>query len=143
MMGEIVSKKSINEFEAMLLQLPQVDLPITHTLSGGMYARTMSIPAGVAVTGATHKKDHLCVIVGDISATTDNGVERLTGYNVIAAKAGIKRAVFTHSDTTWTTICKTDLVCIEDIEEELVEESDRLMTRKALSGPREIKKIEE
>ena len=35
-----------------MLKMPQVDLPVHHTLHGGMYSRSLVIPAGVAIAGA-------------------------------------------------------------------------------------------
>lgn len=119
----------VRALEAAVLQVPQVDLQTTHCLSGRVYARTIHIPAGTVLTGATHKKDHVNIVFGDISVTTDDGVQRITGYHVLPTKAGSKRAGFAHADTVWTTICQTDLAEIEAIEDELVEESSQLQTR--------------
>lgn len=120
---------SVRELENLILQVPQVDLQTEHALSGKVYARTIHIPAGTVLTGATHKLDHVNVVCGDITVTTDDGPVRLTGYHVIQSKAGTKRAGFAHADTTWTTICHTQLSDIESIEDELVEESSQLQTR--------------
>lgn len=127
--NQLVSKASVDALEREVLALPQVDLRTTHVLSGGVYARTIYIPAGTVLTGATHKKDHVNVVCGDISVTTDEGVKRITGYHVIPTKAGSKRAGVAHADTVWTTICETELTDVEAIEDELVEESARLQTR--------------
>jgi len=128
-MSNIQANTAVKRLEEAILQTPQVDLETQHCLSGGMYARTITIKAGTVLTGATHKTDHVNIVHGDISVTTDAGVKRLTGYHVLPTKAGSKRAGYAHADTMWTTICKTDLVCIEDIEDDLVEESANLQTR--------------
>ena len=119
----------VNRLEEELAQMPQVDLNTTHEFADGMYARTVFIPAGCTVTGATHKKAHINVITGDVTAHTEDGMKRLTGHHVITGKPGIKRAVFAHSDTTWTTICPTVLTDLAEIEADLVEEPERLQTR--------------
>ena len=113
--------------------MPQAEIITTHVLSGGMYARTIRIPAGVALTGAVHKTDHINIVQGDITVMTDEGMRRLTGQHVLPTKAGMKRAGFTHSETLWTTICKTDGADIASIENGLVDEPERLQTRKALT----------
>lgn len=128
-MNEIVKNGDVKRLEELILQEPQVDLNTEHCLSGGVYARTIHIPAGTVLTGATHKKDHINIVCGDISVTTDEGAKRLTGYCIVPTKAGMKRAGYAHTDTVWTTICATDLTIIEDIEDELVEESSQLQTR--------------
>lgn len=128
-MTEVATKASIEQLEQAVLQLPQVDLRTEHVLSGKVYARTIHIPAGTVLTGATHKHDHVNVVCGDITVTTDDGPLRLTGYHVIPTKAGSKRAGIAHADTVWTTLCHTELTDYEAIEDELVEESTRLQTR--------------
>jgi hypothetical protein len=128
-MNEVTTKADVQRLEDLILQGQQVDLMTTHAMQGGMYARTVYLKAGTVLTGATHKTDHLNVVVGDISVTTDEGMTRLTGHHVIETKAGMKRAGYAHSDTVWTTICKTDKTDLQDIENELVVESDKLQTR--------------
>lgn len=126
-------QEKVRHLEDMLATLPQCDLRTTHALVNGMYARTIIVPAGVALTGAAHKTDHLCVAFGDITVLTDEGPKRLTGYHVLTTKAGMKRAGLAHSDTAWTTICRTSFDSLADlhaIEAELVEEPERLQTRR-------------
>lgn len=127
----LTARADVERLEQLVLSVPQVDLRTEHSLSGGVYARTIYIPAGTVLTGATHKKDHINIVYGDITVTTDTGPVRLTGHNVLPTKAGSKRAGFAHADTVWTTICHTALTDIEAIEDELVEESARLQTRQA------------
>ena len=122
-------RAKVERLERHIEQLPQVDLGTEHVFSGGMVARTITIPAGVALTGAAHKTDHLCVVQGDITVLTDEGPRRLTGLHTLATKAGMKRAGVTHAPTRWTTICRTDKTDIREIEDELVEEPERLQTR--------------
>lgn len=141
-MNELTNRRAIERLEEAILAQPQVDLCTEHTLCGHVYARTIRIPAGTALTGATHKKDHVNVVVGDITVTTDNGPLRLTGYHVLPTKAGSKRAGIAHADTVWTTICHTSLTDIDAIEDELVEESDRLQTRQLTLGATPFTELE-
>lgn len=140
--NQVKTKHSVEQLEQAILSAPQVDLRTEHVLSGGVYARTIHIPAGTVLTGATHKKDHVNVVFGDITVTTDAGPIRLTGYHVIPTKAGSKRAGVAHADTVWTTICETKLDDIEAIEDELVEESSRLQTRLTALPGTEFKELE-
>lgn len=141
-MSELTKPADVQRLEAMILEAPQVDLNTMHALSGGMYARTIFIPAGTVLTGATHKTDHLNIVCGDISVSTDEGMKRMTGYHVITTKAGMKRAGFAHADTVWTTICKTDSTDIEAIENELVEEAEKLQTRQLQISSNAAQQIE-
>lgn len=128
-MRDVAMIDRVNELEQMLLAGPQVDLRTGNVLSGGMLARTIYIPAGTALTGATHKTDHVCVVIGDITVTTDEGAKRISGHHVFQVKAGSKRAGIAHEFTIWTTICKTDQTDLQAAEDELVVESERLLSR--------------
>lgn len=121
--------EAVRRMEDMLLQMPQIDLHTEQLVHGGMAARTIFIPAGTVLTGALTNIDNLCVAFGDITVTTDDGPKRLTGFNVIPANAGAKRAGVAHSDTWWVTIHRTDLTDLDAIEEEMTAESHRLQTR--------------
>ncbi len=134
---EHVTREKVERLEQILLQGPQIDLKTTHKLSGGLYARTIQIPAGTVLTGAAHKKDHINIVQGDITVSTDEGMKRLTGQHVMTTKAGNKRVGLAHGDTTWTTVCQTFLTDLEEIENELVEEPERLQTRMQLTHQRD------
>jgi hypothetical protein len=138
-----IERERIEQLEDAILKAPQVDLQTKQALSGKVYARTILIPAGTVLTGATHKKDHINIVCGDITVTTDEGPKRIIGYHVIETKAGSKRAGVAHADTMWTTVCHTELTDSEAIEDELVEESSRLQTRQDLLPNATHKALEE
>lgn len=141
-MNQIATLDDILKLESMILKGPQVDLLTEHALSGGVYARTIHIPAGTVLTGATHKKDHVNVLFGDISVSTDNGMMRLSGYHILPTRAGAKRIGYAHADTVWTTICETQLTDFEAIEDELVEESKMLQTRQLAIQTNDLELLE-
>lgn len=126
----MASPEAVRALEREMLKLPQVDLDTTHLVHGGLYARTIMIPAGTVLTGALTNCDNVCVMCGDITVTTDDGTLRLTGYHVIPARAGSKRAGVAHADTMWTTILQTDELEIDRIEAQMTGEADMLQTRR-------------
>lgn len=125
----IVTRDQVERLEQFVLKAPQIDLKTTHVLSGGVYARTIFIPAGTVLTGATHRKDHVNVLQGDIVVTTDEGMKRLTGHHVLPTRAGMKRAGWALGDTWWTTLIRTDKTNLNEIEADICEEPERLQTR--------------
>lgn len=122
------TEEKVSEYEKLLGQMPQVDLSTVHTVSGGVYSRTIFIPAGVSLVGATHSKDHTNIMFGDITVTTDDGMKRLTGYNVFATKAGMRRVGFAHTDTYWTSVIQTTETEMSKIEEDITPDSHKLQT---------------
>jgi hypothetical protein len=129
LLGGMPSVEAVRELEGFLLDLPQVEIETTHLIHGGMYARTIFIPAGVIATGANLSLDSIGILFGDLTVTTDEGVQRLTGFNVLAASKGHKRAGIAHADTWWTTVFRTESNNVDDAENEITCESDRLLSR--------------
>ena len=130
---EVVSNlptvESVSSLESFLLDLPQTDLGTRNLIHGGMCARTILIPAGTVLTGALTNLDNISVVYGDITVTTDEGAQRLTGFHVLPAKSGAKRAGLAHADTWWAMVWPTELTDIEEIEDEITPESGKLQTR--------------
>lgn len=134
LLGGMPSPERVRQLEQHLLGLPQVDLQTGHLVHGGMYARTIMVPAGTMLTGALTNQDNVCVVHGDITVTTDTGTRHLVGFNVLPACAGSKRAGIAHADTWWTTLWTTDLTDITEIENVLTDEADQLQTRRQALG---------
>lgn len=85
-------------------EFPRLNCPLVHRFVPGIYAREIFMPAGTFAVGKIHLKAHLSVILGDISfASTVEGLRRVTGCETFECEAGIKRAVYAHEDTWWTT----------------------------------------
>ncbi len=135
-MTEIVESASMRQkverLEAVLEKYPQVECPLVHHFAPGIYAREMTIPAGVIATGAVHKTEHLSIVVGHCLLTTDDGVKEFKGHNTFVSKPGAKRALTAISDTVMTTIHPTSTTDLEKLVEELTESTAAEM----LGGPR-------
>ena len=128
-MTKLLTNEMVLRLDEECRKHPQVMVELQHQLSGGMYARTGVIKKGCYLIGAQHKTDHINILFGDISVSTDEGIKRLVGYHVLPTKAGNNRVGVAHEDTVWTTICKTEETDLTKIEDALVVESDRLQTR--------------
>ena len=83
--------------------------PLEHTFGDGMYIRKIVMPAGQIIVSRIHKQKHPYFIVsGDVSVITEKGLKRIQApYNGIT-EAGTQRALYTHSETTWITVHRTD-----------------------------------
>jgi hypothetical protein len=85
--------------------LPPVELPLRHFFADGVYVREIFMPAGAVVVGHIHKHEHVAIMqTGDISIFDETGLQRMKGPHTFISKAGIKRALFIHQDTVFTTI---------------------------------------
>ena len=107
MSGDMIEK--LFAIEAVLLQMPQVEVPLRHCFGNKVYVREMTAPKGSILIGKMHKYKQVNIVVkGDISVLTEDGWKRLKAGDMFESPAGIKRAGFTHEDTVWTTICGTE-----------------------------------
>lgn len=117
----------ILQLQAEMLELPQVELPLVHTFSHGVYARTISIPADTQVIGKMHQHAHLNIIsVGVVDVATTDGVIRYVAPCVFESPAGCKRALYTIEPTVWTTIHLTEETDLEKIEAQIIIPQDEV-----------------
>ena len=120
---EFVEK--VFEVEKMIGQVPGAKFgddctPLNHYFGDGLYIREMIAPKGMLNTSKLHKTNHpFFILKGDVSIQTEDGVIRIKAPHFGITKAGTKRVVFFHEETTWVTIHAnpdngTDLKKIED-----------------------------
>lgn len=115
--------------EDRMLGLPQIDLPVSHALHAGMYHRTITIPAGVAITGALIRVPTLLIVDGDCEVFTGNEVATLEGHHVMQCQPHRKQVFLAHSDTHLTMIFPTQAATVEEAENEFTGEAARLQSR--------------
>lgn len=124
------SVEAVRALEALMLTLPQVQVE-THTVTHGkVSARAVFIPAGSVLTGALTNLDNVCIVLGDITVTTDVGPQRITGFGMLPANRGAKRVGEAHADTWWITVHHTELTDPRAIEDEMTDESASLQSRR-------------
>jgi hypothetical protein len=100
----------------------QYEAPTEHLFHGGMYCRQVWRPADCLIVGKVHKKEHFYMVVfGTVVVTTDDGVKRITGPQLICSKPGTKRAVYAETDALCMTIHRVESDNVETVESELVE----------------------
>ena len=119
------NRAAILEYEEKAKKLPQLEIPVTHHIHGGMYGREITIPKGSIITGQIYKFDHFDIMLsGDITVSTDSGeVKRLTGMNIFKGLSGKKRAGYAHEDTRWVTFHPFDGVDGDEIQEFITAET--------------------
>ena len=121
---------NVRRLEEITLACPQVAIATGHILHAGMYARTITIPAGVVLTGALIKIATLLIVQGDAIVYVEGGPLALHGYNVLPADAGRKQAFVAQTDVSLTMIFPTQAKTVEEAENEFTDEADRLFSRK-------------
>lgn len=118
-------REKVKTLESMMKQYEQLDLPVKHHFSQGVYARELLIPKGTLLTGQIHKYAQLNIMSkGDLSVLTEDGVKRVQAPFTIVSPPGTKRIAYAHEDCVWTTIHGTELKDVEKIEEHFIAKSD-------------------
>lgn len=115
---------------AMIENFDNVHIDTHHTLHGGVYSRTIMIPAGHLVAGAQINVASTVILSGDVTIYVDGEPQRFIGYHVLPASAGRKQAAYANLDTHVTMLCHTECQTVEDVEVECTDEVERLLTTK-------------
>jgi hypothetical protein len=119
-------REKVYALEAELQKHPQVDCPVVNHFAPGIYAREMTIPAGVVLTGAVHKTEHLNIVSkGRISVSTDDGMKEVAAPYAFVSKPGTKRVGFAIEETVWTTIHATHETDLDKLVIELTESTNQ------------------
>ena len=121
---------SVRQLEEAAMLMPQVHIPTDHVFHAGMYARTIMIPAGVALTGAQIKIPTVLIISGDTLVYGENGATRYTGYHVALGQRGRKQAFYALQDTWLTMLFPTGATTVDEAEREFTDEYEKLFSRK-------------
>lgn len=130
-----VTREKILELEAHLQKMPPAECPVRNFWCNGIYAREMTIPAGVVATGAVHKTEHLTVISkGRLKLMTDDGVQEISAPYIGSSKAGIKRVAFALEEVVITTFHATTETDMDKLVAELTESS----ACELLGGPQNV-----
>lgn len=102
------------EFEMLKAEsqgnLERTEFPLRHQFAPGLYIRTIFLPKTTLVIGSIHKYEHFGYISkGHVTVLTEqDGLQELKGYWSGTSPVGVKRAIYVHEDTFWTTIHVTD-----------------------------------
>lgn len=99
---------------------------LDHTFTKGVYARTLRIKANTVIVGKIHRHEHFNFLQsGTVTVFSSDGRETLTGPKTMVSSAGVKRAVYAHTDAVWTTIHDNPLELrdLAEIEKYVIAES--------------------
>ena len=120
--GGVFHRDRVDRLEAALLQLPQVDCPVRHYFAPGLYAREITIPAGVVLTGAVHKVENIAILSkGRLMLATEDGPKEVCAPCTLTVKPGAKNAATAIEESVWTNFFSTDETDVDKLVELLTE----------------------
>lgn len=102
-------------------EIPAIRLD--HVLHGGMYSRTLHIPAGAWICGALIKVPTLVITQGDLLM----GDTHLPGYHVLPAHAHRRQVFAAYADSKITMVFACDAATVAEAEREFTDEWELLI----------------
>jgi hypothetical protein len=113
--------KDIGKLAESMMHMPQLDAPVKHHFSAGVYAREIHMAKGMLIVGKIHKTRHLNIISqGGCTVVTPTRRLDIRAPFTFESFEGEQKVVFMHSDVVWTTIHLTDKTDLAEIEEECI-----------------------
>lgn len=107
-----------------------LELQTEHLIHGGMYVRTVAMPAGMVLTGALIKRPTVVIVTGSCGVLTGEEWTRLDGYNVLPASAGRKQVFISLSAVVISMMFPTQAKTVEEAERDFTDEAERLLSRR-------------
>lgn len=116
----------IERCEALMLDNPeQIDCPVIHHFSPGLYIREVKIPAGMFVMGHWQKKPHLNIFLrGRVTIVRELGDQPvdLVAPMIFTGEPG-RKIGYTHEDVVWLNVYPTTETDVEKLEEMFLDKS--------------------
>lgn len=121
------AQRRIDEALPELRALPQVECPLIHRFTPGMYIREIFMPKGTFIISQIHKTEHPFVVtVGRVKVwIEDKGVEEIAAPYVGITKPGTRRILEIIEDCRWITFHPTNATTVEDAERDVIYNPER------------------
>ena len=124
-----VALVKVDQLAAALRMRELLTARTSHLIHGGIYSRTLKLDANSWLVGVMVKIPTTLVISGDVVMYVNGEARELNGYNVFAASAHRKQALYARTVTTMTMSFPTDAKTVEEAEAQFTDEVDLLCSR--------------
>lgn len=121
------AQDKIDKLAEVARHLPQIPFVTEHLLHGGMYTRTVMLPAEALCTAVLIVPPTVLITMGDVEVWSNDEVTRVIGYTVTPGSAGRKIAFITHSITGMSMIFPCTAKTVEEAEEQFTTERESLV----------------
>ena len=90
---------------AMCQSGDQIECPLTHVFTPGLYVRTAFMPAGSLIITVTHDTRHpFMITTGEADVISPEGTDTYLAPYMGITQPGTKRLIYVKKDVTWTTL---------------------------------------
>ena len=120
----IAKHEGVEQVEAAMLNLPQVDCPVVHRFGPGIYIREVTMPADTFAIGHRHKSRNLNVMLtGKIVMQRNGEMITISAPFVFTAEPG-RKVAYVVEECVWQNIYATDETDIDKLEEMFLDKSE-------------------
>lgn len=133
---------AIEEIEAKLLCMPQVDMPVVNRFAPDVYMREIFMPKDTFVIGHQHKTEHFNVVLtGRATVYMAGEIAEVVAPCVFVSKPGVRKVLFIHEDMKWATVHPTKETDLDKLDEQLIIKSHAWTEhQKQIEGVAELQK---
>jgi hypothetical protein len=118
---------NINAMTTIIRKVGSDKFKTKHLVNGGIYTRTVIVPAQTMFTGVLLKVPTTLIVVGKISIYIGEKTIRLKGYNVLPGSANRQCAFYTHSTVGMSMCLATKSTSVAEIQKEFTDETHLLV----------------
>jgi hypothetical protein len=125
--------KAVSKCVDELIKMEQVDAPVEHKFSPGVYVRQITMPAGTFVIGHKHKTQHLNIVMTGRAKVMMNGiVEEIVAPCIFESQSGVQKVLLIEEDMVWATVHTNPENCqdVVKLEESLIDVSEEFLKAK-------------
>ena len=125
-----------SELEAVVRKIAdfeQIELPLTHHFSPGIYMREIFMPKGAFVIGHKHKTQHLNVVLsGSARVMVDGQIYDIQAPYIMESGPGVRKVLFIEEDMRWATVHvnSDEERNVAKLEERLIDVSEEFLKAK-------------
>lgn len=114
--------------ESEMLKMPQVNCPLAHHFTPGLYIREILMPAGSLIIGHKHKTEHANIVMRGKALVSMNGIAHtIAAPAIFTSKPGVRKVLYIIEDMIWVTTHVTDETDLKKVEEMLIEKSEAFL----------------
>jgi len=123
----------IEQLETVMLDMPQIDVPVVHHFAPDVYMREVIMPKGSFIIGHEHTTEHYNIVLsGRASVLMDGVVHKIQAPCIIKSNAGVRKILYIHETMRWATVHPTKLTDIKELEDTLIVKSESFKNHEML-----------
>ena len=120
---DFVKTLNIKDCLQELKELPQVDCPVTHHFSKGVYTRETHMKKGTFAIGKKHRYKTINIIMkGKLAIYNgkDSPILHVKAPYIFISESGVQKMAYFEEDTIWLNCHSTESTNLKDIEKQFI-----------------------